>query len=275
MTKKKTNCSPEQIVKKTFVIISVSARVKELNDLLESIISYEKFNDFDICIMFQDPENVSNKIKYRDRITHLFIRPELLGCHGARVYLLRDIEQFDYDVFVNLDDDMLLIEQTNYNSPIRKVTVEKDCGFVITNWGRNEKLTLAKIPRMREEYKPQILVYQGGGMVYNRNVAKIMRGLEPIKATFDTEWPLTAYLRGYKNYRYMGSLAIHMIRSGGGMSLFNSTNPETTTLKQFVMYRRSKKQRGNGRNILIPLDRDVLPAAKKLHNQNNAILLHA
>ena len=41
----------------TFVIISISDRVNELNNLLESIMSFKKFNDYDINLLFQDNKN--------------------------------------------------------------------------------------------------------------------------------------------------------------------------------------------------------------------------
>ena len=95
-----------------------------------------------------------------------------------------------------------------------------------------------------------------------------MRKLKPIKSTFDTEWSLTSYLLGYTNYRYLGSLAIHMVCGVGGMSEFMKNNPAVKTLEPYVNYRRSKKQNGSGKDLLIPLDSDLTQLAKDTHKQN-------
>ena len=189
----------------------------------------------------------------------------MLGCHGARVILLRHI--VDYDIYINLDDDMLLTEFTSYKESIKK-SLEKQTGFVLTNWAKTESLMLKKVPKMKDKFVSQALVYQGGGMVYSEKIAQVMRKLKPIKSTFDTEWSLTSYLLGYTNYRYLGSLAIHMVCGVGGMNEFMKNNPAVKTLEPYVNYRKAKKQNGTGMDLLIPLDSDLTQLAKDTHKQN-------
>ena len=162
--------------------------------------------------------------------------------------------------------DMELCEHTDYSSPLNKVD-KKGVGFILTNWARNEKLMLAKVPRKRHEYVKQIFCYQGGGMVYNNEIADIMRKLKQTNATFDHEWSLTSYLNGYINYRYLGSLAIHKIMSKGGMNQFMAENEAVLPLKEYINFRKAKKQRGNGLDYLIPLDKDLKTLAKQLHEK--------
>jgi hypothetical protein len=181
------------------------------------------------------------------------------------VHLLREADK--YDIYINLDDDMLLTEYTSYNASINKA-LEKETGFVLTNWAKTESLMLRKVPKMKNKFVKQALVYQGGGMVYSEKIAQVMRRLKPIKSTFDTEWSLTSYLLGYTNYRYLGSLAIHMVCGVGGMSEFMKNNPAVKTLEPYVNYRRSKKQNGSGKDLLIPLDSDLTQLAKDTHKQN-------
>jgi hypothetical protein len=250
-------------MKKTFVIISISNRVDDLNELMETIIA-SPYDDFDVNLMFQDPDGVFEKIKYKERYTNIFVHPELLGCHGARVILLQKMPR--YDVYINLDDDILLTEHTKYEGAIKKAC-ERSTGFVLTNWAKSRKLMDAKVPKMREEFKKQALVYQGGGMVYTEKIASLMRDLKPIKATFDTEWPLTAYLNGFSNYRYLGSLAVHKICSTGGMHTFLKSHPAMTALNRYVNYRKAKRDDGTGMSLCIPLDKDLKPSAHLMHKE--------
>ena len=252
-------------MKKTFVIISISDRVKELNDLINSIKQFRKFDDYDINLLFQDNKDNLHLIENKDRYSNIIVKKELLGCHGARVILLRHI--VDYDIYINLDDDMLLTEFTSYKESIKK-SLEKQTGFVLTNWAKTESLMLKKVPKMKDKFVSQALVYQGGGMVYSEKIAQVMRKLKPIKSTFDTEWSLTSYLLGYTNYRYLGSLAIHMVCGVGGMNEFMKNNPAVKTLEPYVNYRKAKKQNGTGMDLLIPLDSDLTQLAKDTHKQN-------
>lgn len=252
-------------MKITFVIISISDRVKELNDLIKSIMQFRKFDDYDINLLFQDNKDNLHLIENKDRYSNIIVKKELLGCHGARVHLLREADK--YDIYINLDDDMLLTEYTSYNASINKA-LEKETGFVLTNWAKTKSLMLKKVPKMKNKFVKQALVYQGGGMVYSEKIAQVMRKLKPIKSTFDTEWSLTSYLLGYTNYRYLGSLAIHMVCGVGGMSEFMKNNPAVKTLEPYVNYRRSKKQNGSGKDLLIPLDSDLTQLAKDTHKQN-------
>lgn len=251
-------------MKKTFVIISVSDRVEQLNELVKSICDFPKFKDYDINLLYQDYLGNADKIKYRWRYANIFTHPEKLGCHGARVALLREIEKKgSYDVYINLDDDMLLTEYTDYSKPIEKA-LEQGTGFVLTNWARTESLMLSKVPKMQDTFVKQALIYQGGGMVYANKIAKLMANLEVTAAMFDDIWPLTSYINGYTNYRYLGSLAIHSICTKGGMHLYMQENKLPLLCKEYINYRYCK----DGKSVHIPMDSDLNETARNLHKQN-------
>ena len=67
-------------MKITFVIVSVSDRVEQLNNLLESIIRQKKFDEYDINLMYQDYLGNADKIKYKERYSNIIVVPEKLGC---------------------------------------------------------------------------------------------------------------------------------------------------------------------------------------------------
>lgn len=251
-------------MKGTFVIISVSERIDALNSLVRSIKAQPQMAGIDLNLLFQDPEDVAGQIEDKRAFRNIFIRPQKMGCHAARVELVRLLK---YDFYINLDDDMELVEHTNYSRAIAKA-MEPSTGFVLTNWAKTRKLLDAKVPKMRPEFVRQVLVYQGGGMVYAEKIAALMRALPAIGQTFDHAWPLTAYLNGYTNYRDLGSLAIHRVCGVGGMNSYLSANPVQLMMGQFVDFKKAKKIHGNGHDVLIPLDKDLTPLAKETHIKN-------
>lgn len=251
--------------KVTFVIVSVSDRVEELNNLVESIMKYRRFDKYDICLCYQDYLNNADKIKHKDRYAFIDIEPEKMGCNGARVHLLRQIH---YNFYINLDDDMELVDQTSYENAITKAS-EPGTGFVLTNWARSRKLLEAKIPKMVDKFIPQIMVYQGGGMVYSERVANLIRKLPVEKTMFDDIWCITTYVNGLTNYRYQGSLALHFICSTGGMRLFMREEKPKLAAMEYINYHKGKREG----EWLIPLDKDVNDWARYLHRKNKECII--
>ena len=246
-------------MKKTFIIISVSDRIKQLNALVQSIINHG-FTDYDIALYFQDYEgNRINELEHREMFSKIIVVGEKVGCHAARVNLLREVKS---DIYINLDDDMLLTPYTHYEKAIEKA-LEPGTGFVLTNWARTPKLLLAKVPNMSEKFRPQIMCYQGGGMVYSDKIAELIRPLPAKKFMFDDLWPMTAYINGYTNYAYAGSLALHFICTSGGMRTFMKEEKPPYACAEYINYRTLK----NG-EYAIGLDSDVNEHAKSLHRKN-------
>ncbi len=243
---------------KMFIIVSVSDRIPQLNDLVDSIIA-QGFDDYKVALYLQDYQGRVSELRNTHRYSHIFVVPEKEGCHAARVNLLRRVKA---DVYINLDDDMLLTEYTKYDGAIRKA-LERGTGFVLTNWARTRKLLEAKVPKMREAFIPQIMCYQGGGMVYSDKIADLMRALPAGKFRYDDLWPITAYINGYTNYAYKGSLAIHMICTKGGMRTFMAENNPPYACAKYINYRKLKDG-----VFAIGLDSDVNNYAKALHKAN-------
>lgn len=250
-------------LKKTFVIISVSDRVDMLNNLVESIMRYDKFKDYDLCLMFQDYTGNRDEIKYKDKYATIVYADEPLGCHWARVELLQNIK---YDIYVNLDDDVELGEYTNYDKAIEKA-LEPDTGFVLTNWARSDKAMEAKIPKIQDKFVKQVLIYQGGGMIYSDKIAELMRTLPKEKYRYDDLWSLTAYIEGYSNYRYLGSLTVHRILGQGGMKRFMRRAIRPLACWDYIDYRKIEGAR-MGEEYCIGVDSDLKPIVRELHKKN-------
>lgn len=255
-------------MKKTFVIVSVSDRVDQLNKLMEGIRNDKRFDDFDICLLYQDYLNNENLLR-KDLVTQYYSYPERLGCNCARIMLLRKIK---YDIYCNLDDDMMLMPCTNYEKPIKKLLEDKSSGFILTNWARTETLYNKKASAMVDRFVKQCFIYQGGGMLYRDDVADLIREL-PLKETvFDEGWALTAFLNGYENYRYLGSVAIHSICTRGGMAQWYKDidySKLSLLYDKYISYRKAK----DGVRYHIPIDSDLKLEAKAEHNKNRGVLL--
>ena len=257
-------------MKTTFVIVSVSDRVDALNNLIDTIMRYRHFDQYDICLLFQDPAGVAGRIRNKFRFKKLIVGNELLGCHGARVILLREIAQMGYDAYINLDDDMELGCHTDYEPAISKA-MEKGVGFVMTNWARTPELLKRKLPALKK-FIPQIMLYNGGGMAYSEIVAAIIRELEPVKTAFDCAWPITVYVNGLVNYRYQGSLAVHRVCTTGGMSVFMKNTPLHVMCDEWLEFHPTKRQDGTCKSVKIPLDKQVRPAAKDRHKEMRKLI---
>ena len=246
-------------MKKTFIIISVSDRIEQLNDLVRSIMALD-FADYDLALFFQDYEGDRIKeLEHPERFSKIIVTGEKVGCHAARVMLLREVRS---DIYINLDDDMLLTKYTRYDKAIEKA-LQPHVGFVLTNWARTPKLLKEKIPKMSDTFRPQIMCYQGGGMIYSDKIAELIRPLPAQKFMFDDLWAMTAYINGYTNYYYYGSLALHFVCTKGGMRTFMAEEKPPYACADYINYRTLK----NG-EYAIGLDADVNEYAKELHRKN-------
>lgn len=255
-------------MKKTFVIVSVSDRIEQLNSLILGIRKNKRFDDFDICLLYQDYLNNEYLLR-KDLITTLIIHPNRLGCNCARIMLLRKIR---YDVYCNLDDDMTLMPFTDYSKPIKKLLEDRSSGFILTNWARTESLYEKKVNQIADKFVKQCFIYQGGGMLYRDDVADLIRQLPLTETVFDEGWALTAYLKGYENYRYLGSVAIHSICTKGGMAQWYKDIDYTKLallFDKYINYRKAK----DGVRYHIPIDSDLKLEAKAEHNMNRGLLL--
>lgn len=255
-------------MKKTFVIVSVSDRVEQLNSLMIGIRKDSGFNDFDICLLYQDYLNNEHLLR-KDLVTQYFVYPKRLGCNCARIMLLQKIK---YDIYCNLDDDMTLMPCTDYSNPIKKLLEDRSSGFILTNWARTEGLYYKKVQNMADKFVKQCFIYQGGGMLYRDDVAELIRKLPLQETVFDEGWALTAYLNGYDNYRYLGSVAIHSICTKGGMAQWYKDIDYTKLsllYDKYIHYRKAK----DGVRYHIPIDSDLKLEAKAEHNKNRGVLL--
>lgn len=242
------------------VMVTVSERVEALNRFLRSLAQHEPGRQ---VLLHMQGDNRLDEIEWPSASMSAFTMhsPERMGCHAARVRLLQDAPVFDN--YVNVDDDVVLTEHTHWQPAIEKAR-EPGVGFVLTNWVKAESMLPKAVKIMADEFLPQVFVYQGGGMAYTEEVARLMRQLSPVPARYDDIWPLTTYLNGYRNYRYRGSLAIHKIMGRGGMQAYMRAEPRPLLCWDWVDYKLIVGAKV-GSDYHIPVDKDLRPAARAQH----------
>jgi hypothetical protein len=244
------------------VVVMVSNRPQLLNQFMVSLVDHQPGRP--IFIHLQGGEEARREVVFPKGLVYdLLVSERSLGCHAARVLALRDLGGQGFKNYINVDDDVTLIPQTNWQPAIDKSNKE-GMGFVLTNWIKHHNGLEKAIGIMTEEFLSQVMVYNGGGMAYDNDIANLMRDLDPVPARYDDIWPLTAYLNGYRNYRYRGSLAVHAIMGKGGMTAYMRSEPKPLLCQKWINYRLLTKQ-PVGSEYSIPMDSDLKPIARITH----------
>lgn len=250
------------------VMVTVADRLAMLNQFLASFARHVGGMTVLVHVQGGDPAQWRRDLQVPKgvEVGHVMHSHAPLGCHAARVELLRRAPRFER--YVNVDDDVELVEQTNWGPALDHAT-EPGVGFVLTNWVRHPNALPDAVARLSERFVPQVMVYQGGGMAYTDEVADLMRELDPVPARYDDLWPLTAYLEGRRNYRYLGSIAVHRIMQKGGMNQYMRQEPRPLLAGKWVVYPHLPGQRV-GMDYGIPMDKDLRPIAVEKHHENRA-----
>ncbi len=190
------------------------------------------------------------------------------------VYPLRvaAMREFPADIYVNCDDDMIpLPGLTHWNVMASKLMCEQDIGVISGNWARSRAMLKHRSPM--DEYVFQPITNMAGGQMYRRDVAEWLANnpycpVEPYMFD-DIQASLTAYVGGWRNARYRGSVLIHEILMPGGLKAQFATD---ATLRQpdlaLLKTRQSKPVYHVDNNYLMPVAADIQPLAHQLHRTN-------
>lgn len=231
-------------------------------------------SDFDAIVVFLDYDPAERK-----HILSL-IGPRLRAAYDlprtppflVRVHVYE--RHPDVSTWVLLDDDMEFIPETNYAPAIRKAA-ERGVGIVGCNWIRTESPALRARAAYRDAFTAQPIVYTGGGMVFGPKVREAILSM-PIRpwAFDDVHTSLCAYLAGYQNLRYLGSLAIHRTLHRGGLQRSYREQPFDPPLAEYITARPCVPvyEAGSGQNHHIPQSSDLTPLARETHRRRRALL---
>jgi hypothetical protein len=220
------------------------------DEVKEQVVQWGRFSNHPIDLIWQDKRS---------------------GAHCAKMGALAAFP--NTRAWVSIDDDMELVEQTDYVTPLKKC-LEPGVGLVSCNWVQTEVMLPKKIAKMSQEFKTQSVVYTGGGLAFNKNVADILLTLplEPY-VTDNALWSAVIYAHGYKNMRFMGSLAIHRIMSPGGRKAYLKTVDSVFPVPHLLTMRPCVDQYYDcaTSNCYIPASGDLTDLAHAMHKENRIV----
>lgn len=256
---------------KTFLIASLNGRIEGMFRLISSLSKYSDWNL--IAILQQYPKEQQNLIEMHcDTIfhnrSHVLISNDASGPHLARCIAF---DKYKSDVWCILDDDMFAIEGlTDYNTMADIVFSKSNIGFLSGNWRKTKGM--AEKVQIKPSLLKQNIVYTGGGMLFRQDVADIIKNIPRVQYLFDNPlWSIYAYVNGYDNFRYLGSMAVHEICTVGGRRKWISENNKYKSLPpaEWLRVRRGKGKAGCFDEYLICDSSDITDTAHELHNKNH------
>lgn len=228
---------------RTVVIAHTADRLTSLERLLNSMIVYP-LRGWRLCLAAQGYDSAAvSRLKALPAarvLDFVHFTSELTGPHIAKTDLM---DRYPSDVFVSLDDDMEMMEWTEYDT-LAALARRPGVGFVQAHSGPS----VSSIRRLRARYPEKqmderALVCTGGGLVFGAATAALIQALPRAWYLFDdVEWPLAAYVAGRLNYRSWRSWAIHRTgRPGGRHTWFRQTVGATKPIPDAALVRFPRK----------------------------------
>ncbi len=199
--------------------------------------------------------------------------------HGGPIYPMRVrcmLQRPDVDLWIHLDDDMQLLPETNWDAAIEKAQ-QVGVGVVSCNWVRSEHPNLIKRawPPGDQLWVKQPIVNMAGGMIYGRHVLAAMAEHAETPFLFDdVQVGLCAYLAGYENWRYRGSLLIHRILAPGGYKTVCDSHVHALPDPRWITVKRCTPVcKIDAHNVYMPSSASVTEAAHEQHRMARTLLV--
>ena len=251
-----------------------SVRPASLRKLLSSIVELNILRDWKIHVYFQcytDEERTS----IWDSFGHILSGEIVSDCRvPPYIARCRLLETVDADIFCMNDDDAVFMDLFDYETPIQKIDQDPKCGMVSTNWVRVNTPKMMARKRYEKEFKTQSIVNTGGGLLFSDKVKKaVLR--KPIEAYLydDIMLSLNAYISGFKNYRYLGSIIEHnAVMKGGIKTLYKEQNMSLLPSEYINMKKTTSIYPHDNNNYHMPVSGALTDRAKSLHKINYAKL---
>ena len=247
----------------TFLLLSTGERQALLDRCLHSVAA--RYPGARLCLVAQDYPETTLRAVLRGLSLDLEVLSltDRLGPYLAR---LEGLRRWQAPVWCNLDDDMTLLPETDYAGPALRVQ-DPTVGIVSCNWVRSPALRKRARP-LEDRYLRQPVVYTGGGYVYGPALRTLVLAAPPAPYLFDNvQWSLLAYLGGWHNYRYLGSLAYHAVVGPGGRKAWVRAGDRVPPDPQWITCAPAK----DGEPYNMPAASALTPAA---HHQH-AIMAHS
>lgn len=248
---------------KTFIIASTGDRAEGLERLILSLTPFFK-NGWKAIVVAQKYDDKALAKACFSNIESITIKKidKLIGAHTAKLIALTSTKS---DIWCSLDDDMFAFEKTDYDRMANILFENKNIGFLSGNWAKTFKQADKK--EKVDELVSQKLVFTGGGLMFRDDIADIVRSIPNKQYLFDDcLWSVYAYVNGYDNFRYRGSVAVHQVCTKGGRRTWvDATQKKDRMLppSEYLKVRPSKDKEG----YCICIDKDVTKFADLLHKE--------
>lgn len=255
-------------VRKVILVATVVRRAEMFHTFLRSVRQF--LPRWELVVVAQEFSDGDEAIIRALAPAATIIRlPQRIGPHMAKMKGLRHILATPGEVVIcNADDDIEFLPQTNLAPCVSRV-LDPTVGFVSAGWVAREAWLAKRTPV--EAWVRQPIVYTGGGMLMARKTAELVAALPNVDYLDDnTEWSLAAYLAGYENFRYRGSLAIHRIGSGNGLIEWANEGVRKIPDTRYLRLKPGNPNRLN--KYLIGSSEDLTEEAKALHRKRAAEL---
>lgn len=253
------------MIRKTLFLPTV--RPQMMQAFLDSL----KFLDpsWDLLVAFQaytkEDFELVKKSPYYYRITDYMIYPERRFPYPTRVEMYKKWRN-KYDFWCSMDDDMELLATVNYGKILEKLQ-EPGVGVVSGNWVKHE--TFLKRIQPVNEFVEQPLVNMAGGQMFGREIVDILITGKVAPYRFcDIEVAIKAYVKGYRNFRYRGSLIIHRIMAKDGLIKTVREYPMELPDSTLIVPRMCDSTGPMGPNYFMPGSKEVTKYAHELHTLN-------
>ena len=253
---------------KTFVIATVAPRIDGLKNLVKQInLLYPEWQVSIVAQQYTKPQkdDLEAFLKSGANKYNVEYHENLIGAHTSKVHAIKNMPA---DVYCSLDDDMELCALTKYDEIVKKLFSDRGIGIITGNWVRTFEQIESK--KISDDLVKQKLVFTGGGLLFRSDVAKIICGIPDKEYLFDDcLWAVYAYVNGYENYRYMGSLAVHHICGKNGLRTWIETgNKKVLPPEEYLRVRKGHGKEHSYNEYLICTDSDVTKIARSMHEMN-------
>ena len=177
------------------------------------------------------------------------------------------IEKNPSDIYCSLDDDCVLLETVDYETPLEFVQ-QKTTGIVSCNWVRFNTPKMMSKKNIVNEYKKQKIVFTGGGMLFSNKIGKVISNKPKINWLFDdVQFSIDSYTSGYNNYRYLGSVIEHNIVTKGGIKTLYNETQMTVNDPKYITLEKSKDQYKFKNSYYMPRDSALTLYSNNLHKE--------
>ncbi len=253
--------------------ILVSTTKDRIDMLLEFHSTLKFMPDWKVVIVTQEYSS-SDKMQTLFPNVKFIHFENKLGMHSAKVEGLKYILSVENGNFVvcSADDDMEFTGYTNFDEPIKFLLEKKSVGLISANWCQHENALPKRIPKIKNKFLRQHVVYTGGGLIFDRKIAELIIEIpdEPYSCD-NTVWSTVVYVNGYSNYRFLGSMTIHKICRKGGRNGFVRTRECSLFDSSLIVFEKAKHNPNKMNNYKVGKSKDLTEKAHLLHKQNSKL----